>query len=156
MRAVFYDTWAFLALADVRDHGHGAVVTADRWLQRAGFVAVTNDHVFGETLTAVHAAVGSSAALMLADTLFVGVEAGLLQLVEINRERRDAATATFRRLAAKIPRLSFADCTSFAVMRELGIRHALTADSHFLAAGPGIRPLFVRRAGKLVYEPPTT
>lgn len=155
MRAVFYDTWAFLALADGRDAGHAVVVTADRWLQRAGFVVVTSDHVFGETLTAVHAAVGSAAAIALADTILAGVEAGAITLVDVNRERRDAAVATFRRLAPRVPRLSFADCTSFAVMRELGIRHALTADAHFRAAGPAIRPLFVRRDGKLVYEPPT-
>jgi len=154
VRAVFYDTWAFLALADSRDGAHAEAVTADRWLERSGFVAVTSDQVFGETLTAVHAAVGSAAAITLMDTIVAGVEGGTLTLVELNRERRDASVATFRRLAPREPRLSFTDCTSFAVMRELGIRHAFTADAHFRAAGSAIRPLFVRRAGKVVYEPP--
>ena len=35
---------------------------------------------------------------------------------------------------------SFTDCTSFVVMRELGIREALTTDRHFVQAGFGIRP----------------
>ncbi|MFA7234316.1 MAG: hypothetical protein WC076_09405 [Terrimicrobiaceae bacterium] len=34
---------------------------------------------------------------------------------------------------------SFTDCTSFAVMRRLGLVEAATSDSHFQAAG--FRPL---------------
>ena len=36
--------------------------------------------------------------------------------------------------------LSFTDCTSFILMRELKVREALTTDHHFLQAGFGIKP----------------
>lgn len=35
---------------------------------------------------------------------------------------------------------SFTDCTSFAVMRELRLREALTTDRHFRQAGFGVLP----------------
>jgi predicted nucleic acid-binding protein len=59
----------------------------------------------------------------------------------------------FRKLAPEEERLSFTDCTSLAVMRELGITLAFTADRHFHRAGKGIRPLLVRERRRLIFRP---
>jgi len=51
----------------------------------------------------------------------------------IGPERAEKARTWFFR--RKDQAFSFTVCTSFVVMRELGIRRALTTDKHFLTAG---------------------
>ena len=68
-----------------------------------------------------------------------------LLLVDIGADFRDEACRLFRRLAPEVPRLSFTDCTSFVVMREMEIGVAFTADRHFHCAGSTIRQLIESR-----------
>lgn len=121
-----------------------------------GYVGATSDYVLDETLTGLHAAAGSRVALTFADSLLARVEAEYVLLVEVNAFRRDKALELFRRLSSSIPRLSFTDCTSFAVMRELDVSLAFTADKHFRMAGSGIRPLLVQELGQLVLRLPSS
>ena len=51
----------------------------------------------------------------------------------IGPDRFNAAAAVFRKHSDK--EWSFTDCVSIAVMRELRIREAFTADPHFKQAG---------------------
>ncbi len=74
--------------------------------------------------------------------------------MDVTRIRRAAALGLFRNLAPVVPRLSFTDCTSFAVMRDLGLKLAFTMDRHFHRAGGGIRPLFDVQGGVLTWSPP--
>ncbi len=154
MGAWFYDTWGFLALANRRDEDHDAAAQADRWRQDHGVVVVTSDYVIDETLTALHAAAGATVALRFLDLLEARTAARRVLLVEITTVRREAALARFRRLASDVPRLSFTDCTSFAVMEELGIEIAFTADRRFRRAGGAIRPLFEVDGGPASWSPP--
>src|SRR5882672_8853032 len=107
----------------------------DRALEREGYVAVTSDYVFDETLTCLHASAGARVAMIFADLLLARVDAWEVLLTDVTPSRRTLALATFRKLAPAEPRLSFTDCTSFVVMRELGIDIAFTADGHFRRAG---------------------
>jgi predicted nucleic acid-binding protein len=149
VRAFFYDTWGLVALANRADPHHAVSSEAGHALRDAGLCAVMSDYVFGEALTLLHVSAGAREALTLADVLLSRVEGGELLLVEITAPRRAEALRLFRRLAPETPRLSFTDCTSFALMRELGIQVAFTADQHFHRAGRGIRPLFGRTGAGL-------
>jgi predicted nucleic acid-binding protein len=55
------------------------------------------------------------------------------RLVWLGPERFELAKAFFRKHADHD--YSFTDCSSFVVMRELGLSDALTTDGHFVEAG---------------------
>jgi predicted nucleic acid-binding protein len=75
-----------------------------------------------------------------------------VKMISIGESRRARAADVFKKLAEE-PRLSFTDATSFAVMTELGIDLAFTADRHFHRAGSGIRPLVVEKRGRFALSP---
>lgn len=141
MRAFYYDTWAFLALANRRDPHHEVAAQLDAALEQARYVAVTSHDVLDETVTGLHITAGHSVALRFLELMEARVRGSELMLVEPTADRREAAAGLFRRLAPDTPRLSLTDCSSMTVMQELGIELAFTADRHFHRAGPGIRPL---------------
>jgi predicted nucleic acid-binding protein len=118
-------------------------------LEAAGFVAVTSDYILDETLTGLHVGAGAQVALRMLDLLTTSIAAESLLLLEVTMLRRGRAIDLFRRLAPQTPRLSFTDCTSMALMKELDIEVAFSADRHFHRGGRGIRPLFEERRGQL-------
>ena len=72
--------------------------------------------------------------------VFEASNLGLLDIEHVTPERFAQAWRLRLRYRDK-PRISFADLTSFVVMRELGLREILTADAHFEHVGMG----FVRK-----------
>jgi predicted nucleic acid-binding protein len=154
VRALFYDTWGFVALANARDPSHDVAADADRACEEHGWVTVTSDYVIDETLTLVHTTAGASAAVLVLDALLTQMEGEPLMLVDVTRARRERAYELFRKLAPDTPRLSFTDCTSFVIMQELEIDVAFTADSHYHRPGGSIRPLFERTERGLRYRLP--
>jgi predicted nucleic acid-binding protein len=155
VRAWFYDTWGFQALSNRGDQDHGPAREADGWRRDHGTLVVTTDFVLDETLTGLHRSAGATTAIRFLDLLESRIAAGQLTMVEVTSSRRATALVYFRRLAPDVPRLSFTDCTSFAVMEELGIEIAFTADRDFHRPGSGIRPLFELVRGRLTWTPPT-
>jgi predicted nucleic acid-binding protein len=150
MRTFFYDTWAFVALANTADPHHAVSVELDRSLEARGFVGLTSDYVLDEAATLLHVSAGADVAISFLELIEAQRAGADLQLVEVTSDRRLRALETFRKLAPTEPRLSFTDCTSFAIMRELKVSLAFTADRHFHRAGAGIRPTFDLRGKRLV------
>ena len=136
-------------MANSRDRHHDLCVETDRRLEKEGYAAITSDYVFDEALTSLHAAAGPTVAVVFADLLLSRVSAEELLLVQVNQARQRKALELFRRLCRSDRRLSFADCTSLAVMQELKCRIAFTADRHFHRGGGGIRPLLERSGERL-------
>jgi predicted nucleic acid-binding protein len=64
------------------------------------------------------------------DAILAAGAGGQLRIERITEERFDAAYKLRIRYRDK-PGISFTDLTSFVVMRELGVKHVLTADAHF-------------------------
>jgi predicted nucleic acid-binding protein len=154
VRAVFVDTWAYLALANRRDAGHAVALEVDDFLETHGWVRVTSDWVLDETLTALHALAGPQVTFRLLEDLDAQLAARQLLLLNVSAPRFDAAMKQFRALAPKVPKLSLTDCSSFALMHELEIRWAFTADTHYFAAGPKVGPLVSRVDGAFVFRAP--
>jgi predicted nucleic acid-binding protein len=155
VRAYFVDTWAFIALANRRDDGHAVALEVDDFLQAEAWTAVTSDWVLDETVTQLHLLAGGAVATRFLDDLDARLKTRELLLLNVSTPRFDAAVAEFRRLAPKVPRLSLTDCTTFALMKELQVRWAFTADKHFYAPGPHVGPLVSRVDERFVFRAPT-
>ncbi len=136
-REVFVDTSGLYALIDRQDSLHLAARTkVEGWLREGGRL-VTTDAVVSETLTLARVRSGPLVALRVLDLVEQSVG---LRVEWIGPTRFDAAKTFFRRHTTD-HRYSFADCTSFVVMRELRLELALTSDRHFAEAG--FEPLLV-------------
>ena len=130
LRAVFVDTSAWVALRYRRDQYHDrARRIADR-LDREHLGLVTTDWVVGETVTLLKARGAVSEALVLGEAI-LGRRLGYL--VDSTPERRARAWELFVRY--KDRRVGWADCASFAVMEELGLRRFFGFDEDFVRAG---------------------
>ena len=133
---LFVDTWGWLALEDEREPSHRDVralraAYADR---RGGWV--TTRYVLDETITRLFARRPFAEAREFCSGILESADEGLLSLEPITRERFRRAY-DMRLLLDDKPRISFTDLTSMCVMRDLGLRHVVTQDSHFLQVGLG-------------------
>jgi predicted nucleic acid-binding protein len=138
--ALFIDTWAWLVLADEREPAHAEVraLRKDYANRRAGWV--TSDYVLSETITRVFSRRPFDDARTYCDSILKARDLGFLQVETITPERSREAYRMRTRLDDK-PRISFTDLTSMCVMRDRGLRHIVTKDSHFLQAGLGFLTL---------------
>jgi len=127
MERVFVDTSGWYALVDRRDPAHKAIKA---WFEQNTLPLITTDYVFDETLTLIRAELGHRVAVDFGEKLRSSVWA---QLVLVTVEDREAAWGIFKKF--KDQRFSFTDCTSFAVMRRLGLSQVLTVDRHFRLMG---------------------
>lgn len=130
MRPLFVDTAGWLAAADRADIRHEEVCGArDAWMEEGGLL-LTTDYVIDETLTMLRLRLGLHAAKAWWDML---EKSPRVRIERIDAERATRARAIFFRYRDKT--FSFTDCSSFAVMKELSIKKALTLDAHFQKAG---------------------
>jgi uncharacterized protein len=127
---LFVDTAGWMACADAADPDHQTACAArDDWLEHSGLL-ITSDYVIDETLTLLRYRLGLDAA----EQWWHDIAASRRVLHElIHEERAERARGIFFRYRDKD--FSFTDCTSFALMRELRIREALSTDKHFRQAG---------------------
>jgi predicted nucleic acid-binding protein len=77
-------------------------------------------------------------ARQFSEAILVASRSGALRLERVGAERFDAACQLRLRSRNK-PAILLTGLTSFAVMRELGIRDVLTRDAHFAQAHLGFR-----------------
>ena len=133
-REVFADTSGLYALADHRDPSRPAAERCLAGLVKSGVGLLLTDYIIDEAATLAKARGGGYGALRLLEII---EQSEAFRLIWIGEERFESAKSFFRKHADH--GYSFTDCTSFAVMRELGIRDALTSDRHFVEAG--FRPL---------------
>ena len=127
MKAVFADTFYFLALLNERDAAHQRAVAASR---ASGLVLVTTELVLVELADALckpgqRDEVVALWNLVETDPAF--------RLVSVSAEIIQRARKLYRERPDKEWPLT--DCVSFVVMQDQGLSEALTADHHFQQAG---------------------
>jgi len=135
-RRLFIDTWGWLVLANDRDPAFGAVSRIRGEAAGQAGAWVTTDYVLDETMTRLFSSTPFAKARVFFEGIFEASRQGLLDIEHVTAERFIRACRLRLRYHDK-PRISFTDLTSFVVMRELGLRDALTADAHFEQVGMG-------------------
>jgi predicted nucleic acid-binding protein len=129
-REVFVDSSGLYALSDHRDPLQKKTRGCVTQLVRTGTVLIVTDYVVDEACTLAKTRAGAYGAMRL---LNIVERSDAFRMAWIGEERFTATKAYFRKHADH--GYSFTDCSSFVVMRELGISDALTTDRHFVAAG---------------------
>ena len=130
MKRLFVDTSGWMAMADASDPVHvDCLATRDNWLELGG-ILITSDYVVDETLTLIRMRLGIHAAEKWW-RIYSGSPRCMTERITVDRIEK--AVQWFFKWQDHA--FSFTDCTSFVVMRELGILSALTTDGHFTRAG---------------------
>jgi predicted nucleic acid-binding protein len=135
MNAVFVDTAGWMACADRSDPAHQACTAARDTTLEAGRILITTDFVIDETLTLLRFRLGLAAA----DAWWQQIDgSGRLRWERVENDRFERARSLFFKCRDKD--LSFTDCTSFAIMRELRLTTVITTDRHFSQVGFDVLP----------------
>ena len=148
MKVVFVDTAGWMACADAADPEHARMCAARDAALENGHALVTTDFVADETLTLIRLRLGLAAG----EAWWRQVDgSGRLRWERVDSERFDKARHLFFHYRDKD--FSFTDCTSFVIMRELRVTHAITSDSHFRQAGFQVLPAARARAARRARRP---
>jgi predicted nucleic acid-binding protein len=126
MQRVFVDTSAFIALLDPRDDCHAQAVHVEQSLSGQAARLITTNFVLDETYTGLRSKIQHSAILRFRDSVR---QSRRLSVVRIGEALEEQAWEIFARYDDKD--FSFTDCTSFAVMQQLGITTVFAFDEHF-------------------------
>lgn len=128
--AIFLDTSFFKALIDKKDDFHDSAAT--QWIrmgqQRVN--TITTNFIIDETATLLRIKCGRPSALEFRERLSGGLKSVKIMRVLVSDEK--AAWTWFEKDWSK---LSFTDCTSFALMKRIGLTRAAAFDDHFSRAG---------------------
>lgn len=133
---IFIDSAAFKAVFDAKDDFHYPAwrywnedVSTSRKL-------ITTNFILDESLTLFRAHLGKQYALELYKNILGNHDKILLE--RITQVDELDAWSYFEKLPGR--GISFTDCTSFAVMKRLGIKQAFTFDEDFEKAGFEVVP----------------
>lgn len=130
---IFIDTSAFLALVNDKDKNH---IAAKQFLEdiKKGKIRIkkiiTSEYIIDETLTRIRYSVGHKEAVEWGGDILASK---VIEKTGIDKEIFGSAWDIFQTYEDK--KLSFTDCTSFALMKKKGIEKAFSFDEDFKRLG---------------------
>ena len=127
---IFLDAAYLIALGQPGDEFHARAMELSAVIQTRHVRTVTSRAVLLEVGSALSRTRHRAAAVRLLDAL---QSTSTVSIIPLTEELAQAGWATFRRRPDK--EWSWTDCISFLLMKERGIRQALTTDEHFEQAG---------------------
>jgi predicted nucleic acid-binding protein len=123
----FVDTGAWFAYANRHDPAHTRIRSVLRTFQGR---LITSNFVFDETVTLCLYRLGYQVAARVGEVL---LDQAVVDLVRIAPKDEQRAWALW--LARPDKTYSYTDCTSFVVMRRLGLQRAIAIDTDFQREG---------------------
>lgn len=127
---LFVDTSWFKAYIDENDDFFPQASTQKDKLSEDKSKLITSNFVLDESFTLIRVKTDLDTALKFKNKLIN--MADILTIVRVTQVDEKNAWKWF---PEKWSKLSFTDCTSFAVMERLGLKDVLTFDQHFSKAG---------------------
>ena len=127
---VFADTGAWCALYDRSDVHHARASAFLQEIKRQKIQLITSDYVFDESLTLLRFRAGHREAVEFGRWT---QQSSLVKVINVDEKTWQAAWDVFVRYDDK--HFSFTDCTSFAIMRQLGLLNAFAFDHNFEQTG---------------------
>jgi predicted nucleic acid-binding protein len=127
MKRAFVDTSAWFAYVNRRDPDHQAIRQVLRPF--AGRL-VTTSYIFNETITICGNRLGHGTAAKVGELLR---DDSVVDLVRVTAQDEETAWELYLDRADKA--YSFTDCTSFVIMRRLGIHQSVSLDEDFRHEG---------------------
>lgn len=132
MERLFVDTSAWIAYTNRADPDHQQVKA---WFASFEGRLVTSNAIFSETVTLCLYRLGHHVAAQVGEVLR---EPGTVDLVRLSNEDEEQAWQLFLKRSDKT--YSYTDCTSFILMRKLGLRRAVALDADFEREGFEVVP----------------
>ena len=126
---IFVDSGAWIALLDRRDQYHSDAVAIYSDLIQQNTQLLTTDYVIDETATRLRYRVNHPIAVEFLDLIESSKATGALTVAAIDSTLFQEAEELFRQYDTA--RLSFTDCTSFAICQQHNISEAFAFDQHF-------------------------
>ncbi len=127
---VFVDTSWYKALIDANDDFHDRALSQSKTMRLEESTLITTNFIIDETLTLLRVRRDLEVALKFRD-LLVDTSA-ITKIIRVLPQDESKAWDWFPKNWSK---LSFTDCTSFAVMQRLDLKDVATFDDHFSRAG---------------------
>jgi uncharacterized protein len=125
---VFIDTSAFFALLDRDDQNHEKAKASWIGLMDSNSLCTTSNYVLVETFALLQSRIGINAVRGFQEDLIP-----VLHIAWVDIEVHKAAVGAL--LAASKRRLSLVDCSSFELIRSMGIKKVFAFDPHFREQG---------------------
>ncbi len=127
---LFVDTGAWCALYDRSDVHHARASAFLQEIKRQKAQLITSDYVLDESLTLLRFRAGHKEAVEFGRWV---LQSQLVKVINADEKTWQSAWDLFVRYDDKP--FSFTDCTSFAIMRQLGLLNAFAFDRNFEQAG---------------------
>lgn len=130
---IFIDTSAFLAVLNARDQFHPEAIQSWDEMLASDAVLFSSNYVILETTTLLQHRFGVEAV-----RLFEGDMVPILEIAWVDEAIHQKGMSAL--LVANRRNLSLVDCTSFEIMRQIGLDRVFTLDSHFGEQGFDVTP----------------
>ncbi len=127
---LFVDTSAWLALNDKNDQYHNKAAAKSIEIKKRKIELITSEYIIDESITLIRYRVSHRAAVIFGDSL---INSNIVTIIDVTGEDRIKAWEMFKKYEDK--ELSFTDCISFVLMKNLKLNKAFTFDEHFKQLG---------------------
>jgi uncharacterized protein len=122
---VFTDTGAFCALTIPKDQHNLTAKSVYKQLQKEKVIIYTSDYVLDETYTLLKMRSSHGTAVKFMEQM----DKCLINILRVTEDIEQSAKTLFKKFDDR--RLSYTDCTSFALINHFNIEAVFAFDEHF-------------------------